>query len=223
MLSNRLNSILLQIEPCETLCDIGSDHALLAIEAIKQSIVDRVICVENKKGPFMRGLDNVKKHKLEDKIEVILSDGALNVTKQCDAWVIAGMGAETIIKIIEDSIDKAKQVKQLILQPQSKLPFFRKKMNEIGFLCKNETLLLDDKFYHVFSYHYQKDLLPISEREINIGFISLKKNPQLYLQWVKENILKLEPISKQSTENYVLYQYFNQELLSNQFLDMDVD
>ncbi|NLW28692.1 MAG: SAM-dependent methyltransferase [Erysipelothrix sp.] len=133
------------------------------------------------------------------------------------------MGAETIIKIIEDSIDKAKQVKQLILQPQSKLSFFRKKMNEFGFLCKNETLLLDDKFYHVFSYYYQKDLLPISEREINIGFISLKKNPQLYLQWVKENILKLEPISKQSTENYVLYQYFNQELLSNQFLDMDVD
>ncbi len=223
MLSNRLSCILSQINPCETLCDIGSDHALLAIEAINHSIANRVICAENKRGPLKRGLENVKKHRLEEKIEFVLSDGASKIIKPCDAWVIAGMGAESIIQIIDDSIDKAKCLKQLVLQPQSKLPYFRNKMNELGFYCVNETLIHDDKFYHIFVYRFQEDLKKISEKEIYIGSQTLKKNPLLFQQWVCENIQKLKPIYLLNNENNLMYQYFNQEISSNQSQDMDSD
>ncbi len=221
MLSKRLKSILSQINPCETLCDIGSDHALLAIEAVNNSIANRVICAENKIGPFKRGFRNISKHKLEEKIDVVLSNGVLQITEPCDAWVIAGMGAETILKIIEDSLQKAKRVKQLILQPQSKLSLFREKMNELGFFCLNETLVLDDKFYHVFVYQFQDNLERISEKEIYCGFDMLKKNPHLYKTWIIENIHRLEPVRHISPEKQLMYQYFNQELLNNQFQDMD--
>lgn len=223
MLSKRLNCILSQITPCETLCDIGSDHALLAIEAVKKSIANRVICAENKTGPLERGIKNVIKHKLEGKIDVVLSNGVLQIKEPCDAWVIAGMGAETIVKIIEESFQKAKRVKQLVLQPQSKLTFFRNKMNELGFFCVYETLVLDDKYYHVFVYQFQENLERISEKEKYIGFDTLKKNPHLYKTWVIENIKRLELVRHTNLEIQLMYQYFNQELLNNQFQDMDTD
>lgn len=53
----------------EKLLDIGSDHAYLPIEAIRNGAVRQAICGEVVKGPFDSTVNNIRREGMEDLIE----------------------------------------------------------------------------------------------------------------------------------------------------------
>lgn len=169
MLSKRLEAIIDMIHPTDVLIDIGTDHALLLIELVKRNIINKGIGIDNKLGPLSIAKSNVIRANLENEIKLIEADGAKGVKDLADTWVIAGIGGENTLEIIEQSIDKASKLSQLILSPHSKPEHVRKVMGMWGFNLMEENLINDEKYYWILAYQYDGLIRKISLKEQLIG------------------------------------------------------
>lgn len=216
-LSLRLESIISLIKPANLLVDIGTDHGLLLIECVNQNIISYGIGIDNKKGPLAIAQRNINNANLDDKISLLLSEGATSLTTKADTWVIAGLGGETILEIIEQSLDKAQALKQLVLAPHSKIDLVRKQLALLGFTIEEELLVEDDKFYIILSVHYDGLSKELSLRDQLLG--KLPKDATYY-KYIIDLINKLSDIiEKQSIPNKYyqeVLEIFNQEFYSNQ-------
>lgn len=219
-LSKRLQSILSMIEPCHRLLDIGSDHALLCIEAIKQNKAKYAIAADNKPGPISKAIKNIETHQLLDKVTPVLSDGATNIEQQADCIVVAGLGAETIINIIEQSPDNFKQANQLIFSPHSKVELLRKYLYNNGYKIIKEQLVYDDKYYVMICAIYTDDNLPYTLDDLYLG--QLKKDV-LYPEWIEHLTRYYKSLTIKNNEYNSIYQLFNQEYDRIQSVEMDED
>ncbi|NLC05568.1 MAG: SAM-dependent methyltransferase [Erysipelothrix sp.] len=216
-LSLRLESIISLIKPANLLVDIGTDHGLLLIECVNQNIISYGIGIDNKKGPLAIAQRNINNANLDDRISLLLSEGATSLTTKADTWVIAGLGGETILEIIEQSLDKAQALKQLVLAPHSKIDLVRKQLALLGFTIEEELLVEDDKFYIILSVHYDGLSKELSLRDQLLG--KLPKDATYY-KYIIDLINKLSDIiEKQSIPNKYyqeVLEIFNQEFYSNQ-------
>lgn len=155
-LSKRLAEICDMAPSCDTLTDIGTDHAKVPIEAILSGKAKRGRACDIEKGPLERASKNIASAGLSEKIEIILSDGlkALSVSDE-DVIVITGMGGENIRDIIEASFQKVKSAKALVLGPQrhsERLLFY---LIEKGFLLDEEREIIDrNKKYILIRTHF---------------------------------------------------------------------
>lgn len=217
-LSIRLKQILSMIKPTDRLLDIGTDHALLCIEAINTGLAQYCLAVDNKKEPLQIASKNIEEHQLTNKIHTLLSEGAKQVNELFDTWVIAGLGGETIIEILSDSLEKTQSTKQIVLSPHSKVGLLRQFCYEHGFDIENEKLVFDYKYYVVMSVKYTGQSREFSLYEKEIGLL---KNDPLYLKWVKHQKKHYQSLVLKNREFEELNQLFNQEFYRNQSQEMD--
>ena len=125
-LSNRLLACCGLIKPGDRVADVGCDHGYLGIYLLKQGIASSVIASDVNQGPLQAALRNAHKFGVQENISFYLSDGVRNIPRDFDCMVCAGMGADTIISILENSGWLEEKRYRLILQCQSKRPELRK-------------------------------------------------------------------------------------------------
>ena len=83
-------------------------------------------------------------------VSCILSDGLHELPQDdVDSIVIAGMGGDLVVRILEQDFDKLANVKELILSPQSHLERVRHFLNDHGFRILEEEFLKEDGKYYV--------------------------------------------------------------------------
>ena len=138
-LSKRLNSCLRYTEGFNKLADIGTDHALLPIEAIENGYVSTALAIDNKIGPYGIAYNNVIQHKLEDKITVLLGDGLDQLDDTIDVVVISGMGGGLIANILQSH--SLRNVKRLILQPNNDSHLIRELLSTIKYHIIDEVII----------------------------------------------------------------------------------
>ena len=102
-LTPRLRMIAQLVPPCASVCDIGTDHAYVAIYLAKKGIAQKVIAADIKKGPLLQAEKNIAAFEVSDKVTTRLSDGFSAIKKnEAQCCIIAGMGGETIAQILEN-------------------------------------------------------------------------------------------------------------------------
>jgi len=138
-LTKRLNSCLKFTEGFKKLADIGTDHALLPIEAVKKGNVYSAIAIDNKIGPFGIAYTNVQNSGLKDKIRVVLSDGLEQLDVYVDVVVISGMGGGLIAEILQNH--SLRNVKRVILQPNNDTYKIREILEKIEFHIVDELII----------------------------------------------------------------------------------
>lgn len=134
------------------IADIGTDHAYIPIYLIENSLAEYIIASDVKKGPLSIASENIKEHKLLNKIETRLGSG-LSVLKnnEVDTVIIAGMGGQLISEIIQADIDIAKNV-NLTLQPMNAQYELRKYLIENGFTIVSEDISVEGfKVYNILN------------------------------------------------------------------------
>lgn len=149
MLTQRLNCIISYVN-CESVADIGTDHAYVATELIRLGRAKRVIAADVRQGPLNAAIENIKKHGMENEIETRLGSG-LSVLKtgEVEECVIAGMGGELICEILNEEIDTARSMK-LILQPMNAQYEVRKYLFENGFQILKEDIVCEgERVYNI--------------------------------------------------------------------------
>ena len=173
MLDKRLTACAELVGGSGIVCDVGTDHAYLAAELIKSGKCSKVIASDVKEGPLASARATVEKYGISDKVELILSDGLKNVPLDgVSDIVIAGMGGETIIAILDDIKKMPFSVSRFVLQPMTKPELLRKAIYKRGWTIEEERIIEDgDKFYVVMavdSRYTSKDWL--TETEALYGF-----------------------------------------------------
>lgn len=145
MLTPRLEMILRYVTGT-SVADIGTDHAYIPIELSKKGI--KTIATDISRGPLDAASANVKKYNCN--VDLRLGGGLYPLEKgETDDIIIAGMGGEMIIKIIQDNPEKA-CASRLILQPMNYPERLRKFLFESSFDIIEEDLAKEgDKIYNL--------------------------------------------------------------------------
>lgn len=130
-------------------CDVGTDHAYLATYLIESGRCNYVIASDINDGPLQSARRTIEKHEYQEKIALIKSDGLKKIDNNgITDVIIAGMGAETICQIIEDTKWLRSGV-NLVLQPMTKEPTLRKWLYMNGFEILCEQAVIEDDYSYV--------------------------------------------------------------------------
>lgn len=147
-LSNRLLTCCQFVRPGDRVADIGCDHGYLGIHLLQSGIASSVIASDVNRKPLESAVANARKFGVQERISFFLSDGVRQIPRDFDCLVCAGMGADTMISILETAPWLQDSKYRLILQCQSKRPALRKFLARAGFSISRETLAQDGKFLY---------------------------------------------------------------------------
>ena len=187
-LSNRLLACCGFVRQGDRVADIGCDHGYLGIHLLTQGIARSCIASDVNEGPLLSARRNAAKYGVANKIEFYLSDGAVSIPRDFDDLVCAGMGADTMIHILESAPWLRDSKYTLILQCQSKTPMLRRYLSETGFRIYDEAVLRDGRFlYTIMEVSWRPDYPKLTPGEWYFP-PALLENPSCdvpaYYRWV---------------------------------------
>ena len=172
----------------DRVADIGCDHGYLSIHLLTQNIAKSCIASDVKEQPLLSAVRNAEKYGVRDKMEFYLSDGVRNIPRDFDTMVCAGMGADTMVSILEAAPWLKSDQYRLILQCQSKTPMLRQYLSENGWRITEETVLRDGRFlYTVMEVIWQPDYPRLTPMEWYFPPALLENPAQAlpaYYKWV---------------------------------------
>ena len=158
-LSKRLMCIVNNMDKCESVIDVGTDHGYIPIYAVKNKICSKAIASDINKGPKEKAESNVRFEGISDKIQCRLGAGLATVRLgEVEAAIIAGMGGNLIRDIIVQDIKKVQKFEYMILQPAQNAEILREFLYKGSFEILKEDLVIDENiFYEVFKVKYNKN------------------------------------------------------------------
>lgn len=125
--SNRLIQIY-NLAQGDALWDIGCDHSLLALINLREKKFSKVYCVDKSKS----SLEKIsQKMRLIDPSRIVLteSDGCLlNWKDVTGSVIIAGVGANTVLKVVESCPEKYRKRLTWVLNPFTSVDKFLKEI-----------------------------------------------------------------------------------------------
>ena len=150
-LTPRLAAIVSEVPDGAKVADIGTDHGYLPIALIQAGRIDGAIATDVKPGPLSRGQEAAEMHGITT-IDFRCCDGLHGISAdETDTVVIAGMGGDTIIHILEAAPWTRAGTRLYLFQPMSALVELRQWLTGNGFLLIREIICREgEKFYVVF-------------------------------------------------------------------------
>ena len=185
-LSLRLSAVAGLVTRGNRLADVGCDHGYLPVYLYQKGIIPHGIAMDVRTGPLSRAQEHIAQYGLEQYIETRLSDGLEKLEAgEADTLVIAGMGGPLMERILTDGAEVRESFREMILQPQSDIPHFRRFVRKIGWQITEEEMVLEDgKFYpmmkviHGEKMHISEDT-PYTLDEWFGGMLLERKHPVL--------------------------------------------
>jgi len=143
-LSPRLQMVADFVPPCACAADIGTDHGYLPIWLLQNGVIRSAIAADIHAGPLANARQSAAAYDLEERFRFVQADGLRFPDAQAaDVVTIAGMGGETICAILAAAPWLRQQGKQLVLQPQSKVPELTDWLWRNGFTIEDAALCRD--------------------------------------------------------------------------------
>lgn len=180
------------VAPGDRVADVGCDHGYLSIHLLTGGIARSCIASDINEQPLLSAVRNAEKYGVRDKMEFYLSDGVRNIPRDFDTMVCAGMGADTMVSILEAAPWLRSGQYRLVLQCQSKTPMLRRYLSENGWRITEEAVLRDGKFlYTVMEVYYEPDYPRLTQAEYYFP-PALLENPSrevpVYYKWVTDGL-----------------------------------
>ncbi len=149
MISLRLKTILNLINNEKRLIDIGCDHGLVGIFALKEQRVKEVIASDINPKSLSAAKANILKYNVSN-MKTLVSDGFDNIDlKEDDLVLISGMGFKTIEHIFNN--DKSSIINNVIIQSNNDLYDLRKHMTK-HFYIEDEKIVFEKGHYYVIIF-----------------------------------------------------------------------
>ncbi len=199
-LSNRLKTIASFVPEGSKVADIGTDHGYIPIHLVQEGKAKHAIAMDVRTGPLMRAKSHIAEAGLADVIEVRLSDGLLKLNKdEADCVVIAGMGGELMIHILEEGKNLWDNIPCWVLSPQSELQKMRRFLVEQAFFVEQETMIKEDGKYYVVMRAVRTTSVSVDDgREVSYryGKSLLESKDPILAEYLEDEAYQLEEIRK---------------------------
>ena len=145
----RLETILSMAPQVESAVDVGADHAKVAIELVRRKIATRATATDVGEGPLSRAKLAISACGMSDRVSTRLTDGLTDVEKH-DLVVIAGMGGELILHILDTASWTRDDSVTFILQPMTAGERLRAGLFHRGYRVEREEIAREGrKFYPI--------------------------------------------------------------------------
>ena len=171
------------------LADVGTDHGYVPVYLLQRGLIEGAIASDIGAEPLQHAKNTAAEYGVEG-IDFRLCPGLDAVApKECDTILIAGMGGETIITILENAPWTKRGDHLLLLQPMTKVEMLRKWLTDNGYTFTGERLVFDkDHLYPIMLVRggTQKKLSLAQQ----YGGVMLDGDP-LYGEYLDERIMKL--------------------------------
>ena len=191
-ISDRLLACCAYVHPGDRIADVGCDHGYLSIHLLTNGIASSAIASDLREGPLQSARDNAAKFGVREKIEFCLSDGVQNIPRDFDTLVCAGMGAHTMISILESAPWLRDSRYRMILQCQIKTPMLRQHLTEQGWHILQEAVLRDGKFlYTVMEVIFDPAAPRLTPGQCYISPVLSGEDVAEYCQWVLKDLEKI--------------------------------
>ena len=216
-ISRRLERVASFVKGGGVVADVGTDHGYIPIYLVKEKRAVSAIAMDVRMGPLSRAKEHIAEYGLEKQISVRLSDGLEKLCpNEADTVVIAGMGGELMIRILQQGRHMWDSVKQWVLSPQSELAQVRRFLVEQGFRIEKEDMLEEDgKFYVILDVGrkihevengtWQKRHKDVQKQKEICGQISGQQNTYLDVY--------IEKTAKTENEEYSIEELYGAYLL----------
>lgn len=154
-LTNRLMAIASEVNACDTVIDIGTDHGYLPVYLVQKNICKKAIACDVNLAPLNSCKFLVNSLSLQDSIKCVLSDGFDDIEDSFNTVIIAGMGGELISNILSRGDIEELKACSFIFNPMTHSELVRNWLYENGFTIDNDIILPDlNHHYNIISAHY---------------------------------------------------------------------
>ena len=187
-LSKRLQTIADFVKKNSVVADIGTDHAHIPIYLIENYIIDKAYACDINKGPLEKAKENIANFGVSKNIVLRLSNGLDKMSnKEVDTIIIAGMGGELIIDILNRGKSFFDKKNTFILSPHTKADEVRDYLIRKGFKIIKEDMCIDEgKFYTVMEVRYTGNTVMYSKAELLYGKYLIENKHPVLLRFLKK-------------------------------------
>ena len=192
-LSKRLK-IIHDMIPVSVVADIGSDHGKLMIALVQSGKVSKGFAVENKEGPFERLRSNLIRYHVNDKVTPLFSDGIKDITRDVSTIVIAGMGGQTIVKILREHPEKLKSVQTIIIDAHTAVPLARREICQMGYAIADEQIVKEDDIFYEIIKFIKADTAAITDEDLEFGPILRQEKSATFKEKYQSRIDEIDNI-----------------------------
>ena len=154
----RLLDIINILDSNKKIIDIGTDHGLVPLYLAKNKISTDITATDIS-APSLQKLVDRLDDDLRKIIKTKVTDGFKGLeSSDNQVAIIAGMGANTIIEIIGDSLDFAKNLDYLVLASNVNTYELGHFLNDHGFYIEKDFLSYENrKYYDILKVYYGKN------------------------------------------------------------------
>ena len=200
----RLLDIINILDKDKKIIDVGTDHGLVPLYLAKNKISSDITATDIS-GPSLQKLVDKLDDDLRKVIKTKVTDGFKGLEPEDEqVAIIAGMGANTIIDIINDSLDFSKNLDYLILASNVNTYELRHFLNDHGFYIEKDFLSYENrKYYDILKVYYGKSQ-DLSFEEYFYGLTDIKNRSGLLREKLaidkEKNLGFLEEIREKSQD-----------------------
>lgn len=189
-LSKRLLAVATLVDINKRVIDVGCDHAYLDIYLALNN-ENKCIAIDINKNALNKAIENIKKNKLEDKIQTKLTNGLSGIKVDSDDnIVISGMGTYTILDILKTN----RLSNTLIISSNNNIPLLRDEVTKLGYIIDTEIFIIDKSKPYII-IKFIKGEKKYNKVDIEYGPI-LKYNIEYRNYLIKQNKMIINNISK---------------------------
>ncbi len=185
-ISDRLNFIFSHIPTCKFFADVGCDHGYISYLMLEQKKCEKLVYSDISAPSLQKAQALLKDYK---NATAVVCDGLEKVDRNIDCALIAGMGGENVIHILQQGFLPP----TLILQPMKNTNKLREFLNINGYLLQKDFVFFaEDKYYDLLVAVKGKEKL--TKQQIEYGKDNIL-NPQAdFLNYLSLQIQKKQKI-----------------------------
>ena len=188
-MNQRLEKILSYIENGTGVADVGTDHAYLPIELAKNAYTGHIFASDINEEPINLAKSNASEAGVAEKIEFCLCDGLEGCSPESvDTIVIAGMGGDTIVGILDRAEWCMDEKYTLLLQPMSKQEVVRYWLVYNEFEILNEDIVEEgDTLYQIIRARFGGETV-LNDAELFTGEFEKAKTNSAFPKMLSMNL-----------------------------------
>ena len=201
----RLMDIINLIDYGKNVIDVGTDHGLVPLYLAKNNISSNIWATDIS-APSLKKLEDQLDSKLSKIIKTKVTDGFKGIEKEDNQIaIIAGMGGNTIVEIIQSSMQFAQNLDYMILESNIATEKLRLFLYENNFDLMRDFLSFEnEKYYDILQVKYgNRKEMKISD--MYYGFENIENRNHLLEEKLvidrKKNLIFRENIIKNSKNN----------------------
>jgi tRNA (adenine22-N1)-methyltransferase len=211
LLSLRLQAIYDCIDQGSSVADIGTDHAYLPIALASEHKCAPIYAVDNKQGPLKQAQKMVEFYGVQDRVICTLV-GVDKPYHHVDTWIIAGMGFQSVKRILTEYDQTVKRLNKIIIQVNHQVSLLRTFCIEKQFHIIDEILVYDDFYYTILVIQYKNHPSDYTSKEIEHGPILLAKREPIFIEYCQYKKAQLSTLLQKIPSDDPKWQHINHQL-----------